>query len=585
VPRRETGSGQGRRGRSRKFRTGALIAAAVGVAAATMVGMSASAVIAHASCTNRPTIVNLAVSLDIYPAIQTVARTFNREDQVAAGRCVDVQVTQGDPSTVAAQVDGQASLDGTSPVDAWIPDSSVWVDVARSYAAGAQAVQPTSITVARSPLVLVTSQAVAAQTGVFNAGANWSLLLPPGFGGPPASMGLSVDLPDPTDSAVGLLSVIEISRLLGQSTAGRQAFTKFEYTSASTDEFNSAAALDSFLQSIVLRKALAVSTEQAVVAFDRANPSHPLAAYYPTSASQATGSPELDYPYVLTSSSPAVSQGALAFGRFLEGSYAQSVIRYAGFRSASGVPDDLPASSGLSSQRLDGATPPEPTEVATNLSTWQKLGLGSRVLAILDDSAAMRAPSGLDGLTLEQVLTQTAARGLALFPASTEMGLWETPDGSSSATSYKTLVPVGPLPAAWGIFSRREEIAQIDLGVTPNDNPMHLNDTILAAYKQMTSTYTASYSNAIVLLTAGIDASGDMRLSRLLSQLKGLYNPAKKVEIVIIQFGRVGNFTAMQDIASATGGAAFQITNPDQIAQVFIEAISQRVCDQGCPAP
>ncbi len=547
-----------------------------------MAGMSASAVIAHASCTNRPTIVNLAVSQDIYPAIQTVARTFNREDQVADGRCVAVQVSQGDSSTVAAEVDGQAGLQGGSPIDAWIPDSSLWIDVARNYAAGAQAVQSTSITVARSPVVIVTSQAVARQTGVFSAGANWSLLLPPGFGGPPASMGLGVDLPDPSDSAVGLLSVIEISRLLGQSAAGRQAFTKFEYTTATTDEFDSAAALQSFVQSIALRKAIAVTTEQAVVSYDRANPGQPLAAYYPTSASQATGSPELDYPYVLTSSSPAVSQGAEAFGRFLEGSYAQSVIRYNGFRSGSGVPDDLPASSGLSSQRLDPATPAAPAEVAANLTTWQKLGLGSRVLAILDDSAAMRAPSGLDNLSLEQVLDQTASRGLALFPPSTEMGLWETPNGSSTATSYKTLVPIGPLPAAFGIFSRREELAQIDLGITPNDNPMHLNDTILAAYKLMTSTYAASYSNAVVLLTAGIDASGDLKLATLLRQLKSLYNPGKKVAIVIVQFGRVGNFTAMQDIANATGGAAYQITNPDQIAQVFIAAIAQRLCDQGC---
>jgi hypothetical protein len=550
-----------------------------------MVGMSASAVMAHASCTNRPTIVNLAASLDIYPAIQTVARTFNREDQVADGQCVDVQVTQGAPSTVAAELDGQASMQGGSPIDAWIPDSSLWIDVARSYAAGAQAVQPTTITVARSPVVIVTSQAVAKQTGVFNAGANWSLLLPPGFGGPPASLGLAVDLPDPTDSAVGLLSVIEISRLLGQSAAGRQAFTKFEYSTVTTDEFNSAPALESFVQSIALRKAMAVTSEQAVVAYDRANPSQPLAAYYPTSASRATGSPELNYPYVLTSSSLSESMAAEAFGRFLEGSYAQSVIRYYGFRSGTDVPDDLPASSGLSSQRLNVATAAAPTEVAANLSDWQKLGLGSRVLAILDDSAAMRAPSGLDNLSLEQVLTQTASRGLALFPASTEMGLWESPDASSAADSYKTLVPVGPLPAAFGIFTRREEMAQIDLGVTPTDNPMHLNDTILAAYKLMTSSYAPNYSNAVVLLTAGIDASGDMKLAALLSQLKSMYNPAKKVEIVIIQFGSVGNFTAMQDIANATGGAAFQITNPDQIAQVFIEAISDRVCDQGCEAP
>jgi Ca-activated chloride channel homolog len=550
-----------------------------------MVGMSAGAVMAHASCTNRPTIVNLAVSPDLAPAIETVARTFNAEDQVAAGRCVDVQVTQADPSTVAAEVDGQASLQGGSPIEAWIPDSSLWIDVARSYAAGAQAVQPTSISVAKSPIVIVTSQAVAQQTGVFSAGANWSLLLPTGFGGPPASTGLAVDLPDPADSAVGLLSVIEISRLLGQSAAGRQAFTKFEYSTVTTDEFNSAPALQSFVQSIALRKAIAVTTEQAVVAYDRAYPGQPLAAYYPTSASKATGSPELDYPYVLTSSTPAVSAAAEVFGRFLQGSYAQSVIRYNGFRSGGGVPDDLPVGSGLSSQWLDVATPAAPTEVAANLSTWQKLGLGSRVLAILDDSAAMRAPSGLDNLDLEQVLDQTASRGLALFPASTEMGLWETPNGSNAAESYKTLVPIGPLPAAYGIFSRREELAQIDLGITPTDNPMHLNDTILAAYKLMTSTYAANYSNAVVLLTAGIDASGDMKLATLLSQLKSLYNPTRKVAVIIVQFGQVGNFTAMQDIANATGGAAFQITNPDQIARVFIEALAQRVCDQGCSVP
>ncbi len=558
------------------------MAAAVGVAAATMVGMSAGAVMAHASCTNRPTIVNLAVSLDIYPAIQTVARTFNREDQVADGQCVDVQVTQGAPSTVASELDGQASLQGGSPIDAWIPDSSLWIDVARGYAPGAQAVQPTSITVARSPVVIVTSQAVAKQTGVFNAGANWSLLLPPGFGGPPASLGLAVDLPDPTDSAVGLLSVIEISRLLGQSAAGRQAFTKFEYSTVTTDEFNSAAALESFVQSIALRKAIAVTSEQAVVAYDRANPSQPLAAYYPTSASKATGSPELNYPYVLTSSSPAESAGAEAFGRFLEEPYAQSVIRYNGFRSGSDIPDDLPGLSGLSSQRLNVATAAAPTEVAANLAAWQKLGLGSRVLAILDDSAAMRAPSGLDGLDLEQVLDQTASRGLALFPASTEMGLWEMPNGNNPATSYNTLVPIGPLPAAYGIFSRREELAQIDLGITPNNNPMHINDTVLAAYKLMTSTYAANYSNAVVILTAGIDASGDMKLASLVSQLKSMYNPVRKVAIIIVQFGTVGNFAAMQDIANATGGSAYQITSPDQIAQVFIAAIAQRLCDQGC---
>jgi extracellular solute-binding protein len=562
-----------------------LVVLALVVSVTAMAGMAARAVIARASCTNRPTIVSLAASYDIAPAIQSIARSFNSEDQVADGHCVQVSVTQGQPSAVAAQLDDQASAQGGTAIDAWIPDSSLWVDVARSYASGAQLVQPTNITVARSPIVMVTSQPVAKRTRIFSAGANWSLLLPPSYGGPPARLGLSVDLPDPADSAVGLLSVIEISRLLGRSTTGREAFTKFKYSTASTDEFNSAAALQSFVESTALKQAIAVASEQAVISYDRATPSQPLAAYYPTSASKATGSPELDYPYVVTTASPSESEAALTFGRFLQGSYAQSVIRYAGFRSGDGVPDQMPASSGLSSQPLDVAAPPTPSEVATNLTTWQKLGLGSRILTVIDTSAAMGAPSGLGNYTVEQVLTQTASLGLPLFPSSTEMGLWEAPDSANASASHKVLVPVGTLQSGWGIFSRREQITQIDLGLRPNDNPLRLHDAILAAYQQMTDTYAPNYSNAVLVLTAGVDAHGDMGLTNLVNQLRKLYSPSKKVEIIILQFGHAGSYTALQDIADATGGAAYQINNPSQVAKVFIEAIAQRMCDQGCMAP
>jgi hypothetical protein len=41
----------------------------------------------------------------------------------------------------------------------------------------------------------------------------------------------------------------------------------------------------------------------------------------------------------------------------------------------------------------------------------------------------------------------------------------------------------------------------------------------------------------------------------------------------------------MQKIASATGGAAFHVTNPAEIGQVFIQAVSQRMCNPNCGAP
>lgn len=553
-----------------------------------MIAMSANAVISRASCSDSPVLVNVAVSLEIAPTIQTVARAFNNQNVTAGGHCVEVQVTPGESVTEASQIDGQAALGGT-PVDAWIPDSTLWVDVARTYPLGAQDVQPTGKSVARSPLMLVTTASVEARTHVFDVPPSWSVLLRPRYGGPPSSTGLSVDLPDPTDSASGLATLIELNRVLGDSAAARTAITKFVFNAESTEDFDSAAALQQFAQTTqppVSRDALTIASEQAVLAYDKANPSTPLEARYPGGASAALGSPELDYPYVLTTAKATTLAGATAFGNYLQTDYAKSMIRYHGFRSSDGAADMMPASAGLNSQALQLASAATASEAASNLQAWQKLGLGSRDLAVIDVSRAMNQLAGNGPFTLEQELSQTDSRGLALFPDSTNMGLWEMGQSGSASPAYKQLVSIGPLPADYGVITRRTQLQQLDDTLKAGNGVLALNDAILAAYKQMTDTYTPNYSNAVILLTSGVDsARGDMSLSSLLSKLHSLYNPGKKVEIVVLMVGSQGNFRAMQQIASATNGAAYQITNPLEIGRVFIEAMGQRLCTQGCAAP
>lgn len=546
----------------------------------TMAGMTAKAVISQASCSNRPLLINLAVSFDISPAIQTIAKTFNKQHVSAAGRCAEVEVTPGQPSAVTAQIDGQVSLHGLAPLDAWIPDSSLWVDVARKYPVGARVVQPTGISVAKSPVMLVTSQQVASATKAFAGPPTWGLLLTSTYGGPPGSMGLSVDVPDPSNSAVGLSTLIELNRLLGANAKGRAALTKFALTAQDTAEFNSPAALGAFLASTgapYFRRSITEASEQAVIAYDRANPRAPVVARYPAGPAKALGSPELDYPYVLTSTNSARATAVAAFGRFLQTSYAQAVIRTAGFRSADGVANRLPADSGLSSQPLQIAPAAKPIEAATSLSAWQQLGLGSKDLTIIDDSNVMSAPTGVANLTLEQLLAQSAARGLALFPDSTQMSLWVAPNSQTKASSYRDLVSMGPLPARYGVITRREQIQEIDQTLRPNSRPLHLNDAILAAYQQMTTTYTPNYSNAVIVLTAGVDAPGDMSTSALVAKLRQLYNSSRKVEIVVLMFGQAGDFGALQRVATTTGGVAYQIKRPIDIGKVFIEAISRRI--------
>ncbi len=575
-----------RRGRERHVRVGLLVAVAVVISAVLMGGLTAQAVMARTNCNNHPLVVNVAVSEDIAPAIQRVGQLFNRQDHVADGRCAVAEITPADPATEASVVDGQASSGGLPAADAWIPDSSLWVDVARSYPVGAQQVQTTGITVARSPLMIVMPAAAAAQVPAFNNTVGWNFLAPASAGGPPTTQQIRVDLPDPTQSAAGLAALIEVSRLLGTGSAARTQLTKFVLTAQSSTQFDTPTELSAFVSLSAPpldARPVTVTTEQAVLSYDAIHPNQPLAARYPAGGGMALGAPELDYPYVLTTTNPAEQAAADEFGKLLQQSYTADLVRYYGFRSASGVTGTLPAGDGMAQQPLQLATPAAPSEAQTALQAWRRLQVGSRDLAVMDVSSATAAPSGLGNLTLAQILQQTAELGLELFPASAQMGLWEFADKLDGSLPYKQLVSVGPLPGELGLISRREQILQIDSSLHTQANaPAALNQTILAAYKEMTASYQANYTNAVIMLTAGVDnAPGDISAATLTRKLHALFNPNRPVELIILMLGAKGNFPALEQIAAAGGGAAYQVTDPAQVGKVFFEALARRFCLSG----
>jgi Ca-activated chloride channel homolog len=563
---------------------GLLVAIAVVVSAGLMTGLTAQAVMARTNCNDRPLVLNVAVSPDIAPAIQKVGQLFNKQSHVADGRCVITQISPEDPASVASVVDGQASSGGLPTSDAWIPDSSLWVDVARSYPLGAQHVQTTGITVARSPLMIVMPATAAAQVPAFNNNVGWNFLVPTTAGGP--AQQVRVELPDPTQSAAGLATLIEVSRLLGTAPAARAQLTKFVFTAQSSTQFDTPAQLTAFvtLSAPPLNThAVTVTTEQAVLSYDALHKSQPLAARYPTGGSAALGAPELNYPFVVTSTNQAEQTAADEFGKLLQQSYTAQLVRYYGFRSANGVTGTLPASDGIAQQPLQLAPAAAPSEAQTALAAWRRLQVGSRDLAVMDVSSATGAPSGLGTLTLGQILKQTAELGLELFPDSAQMGLWEFSDKLDGSLPYKQLVSVGPLPGELGLISRREQILQVDANLQTQTNaPAALNQTILAAYKQMTASYQTKYTNAVIMLTAGVDnAPGDISATALARKLHALFNPNRPVELIILMLGSKGSFPAMERIAAAGGGAAYQVTNPTQVGKVFFEALARRFCLSG----
>ena len=570
-----------------------LVAIAVGISAVLMAALTAQAVAARNACNNHPLLVNVAVSVDIAPAIQHVGQVFNQQNHQAAGRCVEVQVTQDPPAAVASQVDGQGSSAGLPAIDAWIPDSSLWVDAARTFPLGAEAVQPTGLNIAKSPLMIVMPPAAADQVPAFNTSVGWNFLLPGAIGGPSSALGLRLDLPDPTQSSAGLATLVEISRLLGGGADARAKLATFVLSAQPSAEFDNPTSLAAFVSlanpALSAAHPVTVTSEQAVLSYDAAHPDQPLAARYPVGRSAALGTPELDYPYVLTSTDPAELAAAREFQTTLEQGYTASIVRYYGFRSGDGVTVTLPASDGLAQQPLQVATPTVPGEALTDLQAWQRLQIGSRDLVLIDVSSAMATPSGVPGVTLEQELTTTANLGLALFPDSAQIGDWRFADNLDGSLPYKVLVSVGPLPAEVGLISRRQQLQEINGSVNPLPNtPAAINKTILAGYQQMLASYQPNYSNAVIVMTAGVDkAPGDLSAAALISKLRAIYNPNKRVELIILQLGSAGNFTALQQIATAGGGQAYEISDPLQIGKVFFEAFARRICQGagGCAIP
>ena len=571
--------GRNQRGRPRRVSIVIGLSALAGVIACTLlVAFGAEAVVSRASCTDHPVVVNLAASPDIAPAASHVAKFFNAEHNAVQGHCAVVHVTSVQSSAAATEISGNKSA--ASPAfDAWIPDSSLWVNVARSFPQGAQLVQPTSLTVARSPLMIVMPRSVAAEVPAYGSSVGWQFLLPQRVGGPATGLGLHVEFPDPARSTAGLATLIQLQSLLGSGSSALAAFTDFVLNVQVTSGTGSLTSLTSLAQRAGDERAVTIASEQSIAQFDRAHPAaDALAGRYPVQ-----GTPELNYPYVLTATSQLERQAGQEFEKALKSSYATSYVQYLGFRSAAGTAPGWIGQYGLDTAQPKLTAAAAPGQAETSLQAWQKLSLGSRDLVLLDVSEQMATPVSPTGTTLEQVLIQAASLGLTHFPDSTQMGIWAFASHLDGNLPYKQLVPVGPLPAPLGLITRRQQITQTtEQGKPVAGAPAALYSSILAAFKSLSASYQPRYVNAVLVLTAGIDnAKGDMSSTALVRQLRALYNPNKRVEIVPLMFGTAGNFAALQQVARATGGVAFDITSPKQVNSAFFSGIAQRLSVAG----
>jgi hypothetical protein len=537
------------------------------------------------SCSGSPLLISIAAQPDVAPAIMEVASRFNVQTHEVRGRCVRVDVYEKEPAKVARFLSGGPFAGAEKlNVDGWVPESSMWVNVARDSVNGAKLVAPDASSIASSPVVLATSRAVAAEFRRRKIDPSWRMLFPSYaslFGGPKTKTPVSVQMLDPSLSGSGIATMIAIRKIVGTGRESGPLLTSFvrgmqrNTWSDNTTMFTYLTGLARYSRPIV------VSTEQAVFVYNdthRPNPATPLIP--------KEGSVLMDYPFVVTTNDSARKEAAESFRWALQTRLSQETIQRFGFRTPQGfINRDI-----AQRYEVNGYTPrlvasaPQPGQVDEALQAWNRLGLGTNILVLTDVSRSVGQEIPGLGETRLRLGIRAALLGLQLFPNDTNIGLWQYADHLGGNRPYKQLVPIGPITQQVNGHSRRKELQQIAPATRPTDQDANMNDTILAAYRELKRTWRPDKFNAMLVMASTDDnARGGLSTDQLLAAIRREANPERPVQVIFVAFGTDVNTGAMERIAQATSGGVYSTRDPNQIINVFMDSIARRLCTPNCP--
>ncbi|HZB32131.1 MAG TPA: substrate-binding domain-containing protein [Streptosporangiaceae bacterium] len=537
------------------------------------------------TCSGSPLLISIAAQPDIAPAIMEVASRFNVQPHEVRGRCVRVAVYEKEPAKVARFLAGGPFAGGEElNVDGWVPESSMWVNVARDSVAGARNVSTEVSSIASSPVVLATSRAVATEFRRDDIEPSWRMLFPKFatlFGGPRAKTPVSVQMLDPSLSGAGVATMIAIRRIIGTGRQSGPLLTSFvrgmqrSTWSDNTTMFTYLTGLARYSRPIV------VSTEQAVFVYNdthRPNPATPLLP--------KEGSVLMDYPFAVTTTDQARREAVEAFRWALRSRLSLETIQRFGFRTPQGLIDREIAQR----YEVNGYTPrlvaaaPKPGQVDEALQAWNRLGLGTNILVLTDVSRSVGQEIPGAGETRLRLGIRAALLGLQLFPNDTNIGLWQYAERLDGDKPYKQLVPIGPITQRLGGHSRRAELRRIAQQTRPTDQPAEMNDTILAAYRELKRTWRPDKFNAMLVMASTNDNTpGGMSTGALLDAIREEADLQRPVQIIFVAFGTDIDTAAMERIAQATGGGVYSTRDPNQIINVFMDSIARRLCTPDCP--
>ncbi|PRX95487.1 substrate-binding domain-containing protein [Allonocardiopsis opalescens] len=523
----------------------------------------------------------VAATVSMAPVLQEAAREFNDDPPTYGGVCVYAQVNEAQSATVLNGLAGAAGTDPAVP-DVWIPESSGWVELARTSERGAEVLSTSPVPLATSPIVVA---APASADGLPDPErADWEMVLPDAL-----EPDRDLRLVDPNRGVSGMAAVHAARDLLGDDDAADVALTEFVRDA----QPRAAVTSDIDLRSVYGAEPdpsgpLTVVPEQSVWQYNAGaypagrTPGGALAAHYPDGLFQ------LDFPYVRASTDPVKVRATDDFYALLRTERYTQALLAAGFRTPEGEPGAaLRSAGGLAEDLPFPATGLPGSDLVDALFDWNQLAMPTRALILADVSEQTGEPlSDSDSRSRLEIAVDAARLGLRLFPDDTDMGLWLFADGVDADDGHSEVVELGPLrddDPGTERDDRRERLLDAADGIAVEGGGSRLYDTLLDGYEEATENFHAGRVNSLIVLTAGRDGgSSDITGDELVEELSERFDPQRPVTLFIIAFGDQGERSDLERIADATSGTVYVTDDASEIGDIFVNAISRRLCVPDC---
>ena len=490
-----------------------------------------------------PTTLNITADPAITDALEAIVAdlTGNRSD------CPNVAITTEDSAATAAAL--ASGVPAT--FDVWVPDSGMWP---------ARVAAQAELTGADVP-ELVVGDPIATTPVVFAAPASTATALGPevGFAGV-AQRAVAAVLPDPSAVAASSAALLALQGAVGgdpRTFTGLVLGLDAGVVPTTADALAAASAATS--------PTVAVTTEQAVETYS--GDGEPLVPVHP-----ADVKPAVAVPFVTLADAGGDKLDAIAALSAAVAERGDLLAEY-GYRDATGKSPDSTADDAEASEPVDSA---DQVEV---LRTWEVLTAPSRMLALNDVSGSMSQPATADMSRID-LFEQAAVRAINSMSDESSLAIWVFSSRRVGDQDWEEILPFGQLGDPAHKQRTIDTANSLDRLVGGGTG---LYDSVLAAVTYMRETYVPGQVNLVLLNTDGYNEEDEgLDLPSLLAELEKLRDPSKPVAVIAIGYGPDTDQAALQQIAAATDGAAYQALQPTDIGTVLVDATTQRGCRPNC---